>query len=618
MRIAQHLPALVWGCLLLGATATAAEDPAAVLAALAREQFADLTEVESRLCAAAATGGVLDVLAGRADGEPGEAADAAIRAAVLSWLCTHPRATALITHRGVSVDHARIVGALDLQYAKVVFPLSLRRSELAEGLDLHNAVLYELHLTGSRVGWINADQLRVERDLELSDDFVCAGDFRLHFAWIEGNLDLSGAKLQNPDGDALFGDGCRVDGDVLLCGGFEASRRVSLAGARVAGSLDGEHGRFLRPGDVALQLTGVRVGSDLLLKEAVVHGGVICHGAQIGGDLDADGARFQFPAGTAFRGYALEAGGDVRFVGATLAGDVILEAAEVGRDLNFADAHFAADESPVEVVLHALTAARRLRWTEVSCAEGVSVRLDLRSAVVGTLLDDPASWPPPTQLRLHGFEYAEIHDDAPFDAPSRIDWLRRQPPGRFRAQPYEQLAEILQKGGQTAAARQVLIAKETDRAARTRLTVGEWCWYHVFGPTIGFGYEPWRALALMLVEILLGSVIFQVGYWQGWMTPTKVVEHVFETPDVAPRLSPDYPKFNALVYSLDVFTPMTYLHQADYWMPNPMKGPLLPLGLLSVRAGDLLRIYMWLHVVAGWTLTSLLIAGLSGLVEHQG
>ncbi|HET6422650.1 MAG TPA: hypothetical protein VFG20_03140, partial [Planctomycetaceae bacterium] len=81
-------------------------------------------------------------------------------------------------------------------------------------------------------------------------------------------------------------------------------------------------------------------------------------------------------------------------------------------------------------------------------------------------------------------------------------------------------------------------------------------------------------------------------------------------------LSADYPKFNAIIYSLDVFAPFTYLHQANYWVPNPTRGERIRLGFWSPRPGELLRVYLWLHVVAGWLLTSLLVAGLTGLVQH--
>jgi len=36
---------------------------------------------------------------------------------------------------------------------------------------------------------------------------------------------------------------------------------------------------------------------------------------------------------------------------------------------------------------------------------------------------------------------------------------------------------------------------------------------------------------------------------------------------------------------------------------------------IGIRTGRLLRWYLWFHILAGWTLTPLFFAGLSGLVR---
>jgi len=600
--------------LMMGGTGFAlAQDGSAAGTLLGRAEarLAPLSPNERRFILAAALGQEFD--AAHLDGSDRSAEP--LRAAVLSWLCMDDSAAEMLPRRGISVRQTTFTGPLELRYAKLAVPLSLQDCNL-ESVDVSNAELVALTLDGCAVQSFRGDQLRVERDLSLKRGFTCAGEFRLPFAWIEGHLDLSSAKLQNESSDALFADGCRIDGDVRLRHGFTATQRVSLAGVRVAGSLTCDNGRFQHADDVALYLPGCHIIGDWTLHETEVTGGVVCHGTRVDGDLDADRSRLSDPQGVAFRGYALEVGGDLRFVDASLSGDVLLESAEVGRDLNFADARFDAADQPLRVLLQGMTAARRFRWTGVQFRPDAPVELDLRSATAGVLYDDEASWPARGSLRLQGFDYGEIHDDSPFDAKSRIDWLRRQHTQRFRAQPYEQLACIFRKGGQAAAARQVLIAKEADRADQSALTAGEWFWYRVFGPMIGYGYEPGRAFVWMIGVVLLGAAFFQFGYWRGWMTPMKVVEFVSSAEGARPYLSPDYPKFNAIVYSLDVFTPLTYLHQANYWVPNPTRGERLRLGFWSPTAGELLRLYSWLHVVAGWTLTSLLIAGLSGLVQH--
>jgi hypothetical protein len=65
------------------------------------------------------------------------------------------------------------------------------------------------------------------------------------------------------------------------------------------------------------------------------------------------------------------------------------------------------------------------------------------------------------------------------------------------------------------------------------------------------------------------------------------------------NLPPDYPIFSAFWYSLDVFVPILDLHQEDYWLPD--EGQY--------------RSYMWLHIIAGWVLTTIAVAGFAGILK---
>jgi hypothetical protein len=80
------------------------------------------------------------------------------------------------------------------------------------------------------------------------------------------------------------------------------------------------------------------------------------------------------------------------------------------------------------------------------------------------------------------------------------------------------------------------------------------------------------------------------------------------------HVSENYVHLNPLVYSLDVFTPLIDLVQADYWLPSANRGYQFDLGPLSITTGGLLRLYMWFHIIAGWVLSSLLFVGLTGTI----
>lgn len=612
MARALWLAGLVWS--LWVGDVFAGRQEAVRLSALARQAWPDLTDLEVRLAESAAAGEVLH--APRDEAAP--SAETTIRATVLHWLCTEPSAVALLSHLGVAVEGATIVGRVELPYAELKTPLALTNCQIPGGLNLSNAHLLELSLNGSTVGDLQLDHARIDRSVWLANGFQSLGEVRLHFTRIGGNLDATDARFDHPHPDALFADGARIDGDVLLRYGTRSRQRISLARARIQGDVDAEHSHLQHPQQgEALNLDGATIAGDLRLNDANVEGMLVLYGTSIGGSLEAERARLLCLDQVAIRGYGVEVGQNAWFVDATLAGDVQLESAQIGRDLNFADVSLSSYGSPVLVGLTGASVGRRFRWTGIKSTSDQGFDLDLRSMQVNILQDETPSWPGAGLLQLHGFEYDKLHDDSPSDTASRIEWLRRQPKNRFRPQPYEQLARVFRENGLESAAREVLIAKERDRVAGQRLSLGGWAWYRFFGPMIGYGYEPWQALFLIFFEVLFGAMIFQAGYLVGWMTRTKEVEHVRETGESHLIISPDYPRFNALIYSLDVFTPLTYLHQADYWMPNPARGPRLGWGTGGFYLSEILRIYYWFHIIAGWTLTSLFVAGLSGLVEQH-
>jgi len=198
--------------------------------------------------------------------------------------------------------------------------------------------------------------------------------------------------------------------------------------------------------------------------------------------------------------------------------------------------------------------------------------------------------------------------------------LQRQP--GFQSQPYEQLAAVLRKGGQDEDAKKILIAKNKEKAGLTTLTRSEKFWYRVLGPMIGYGYRPLNALWGVVAFVGLGWILFGIGYWGGLVTPqneSAYVERSVTTVDGGAEtreLSDVYPRFNFLVYSLDVFVPLIDLHQAKYWLPNANRGPaLLKIRGFGLRTGGLLRLYLWVHITMGWAITMLLVAGLTGLIR---
>jgi len=616
---------------------------------LARKKFGTLTEAEENLFQKVVNGETADCSdSSEKNKDPNGAKEwdeetRVIRAKCIAWLCTDPEASAMVTHKGIRVKGARIDGELDLEFARISFPLYFEKCAFPGGINIRYAEIRGLFLIGTHTGPIYGDGVKIEGSVYLRNGFKAEGEVRLLGATIGGDLSCIGGQFINKGADALSADRLNViKGSVFLNNGFKAEGEVWLVGATIGGNLECDGSQFINPGRNALNADGVEIEGGVFLRKGFkADGEVRLLGATIGGDLDCEKGEFINKGARALNGNRMQvegsvflrngfkAEGEVNLIGATIGG--VLDC-EKGMFINPTGYALLAANSNIKggaylrksfqadgvVSLVGATIDSYLVWTDVNSPEKAT--LDVRSATVGTLWDDQDSWPDECRLFIHGLVYREIDDDAPRDAKSRIDWLRRQP--GFRPQPYEQLAAVLRKSGQDGDAKKILIAKNEDRARLTKLTRSEKWWYRVLGPMIGYGYRPLNALWGVVAFVALGWVVFGIGYCGGLITPQNESAYVKTSVTTVDggadtrELSDVYPRFNFLVYSFDVFVPLIDLHQAKYWLPNANRGlELLRIKGFALHTGGMLRLYLWVHITMGWAITMLLVAGLTGLIR---
>ena len=459
---------------------------------------------------------------------------------------------------------------------------------------------------------LNADALKVEGSILLRNGFKAKGGVNLRGADIEGQLSCIGGKFINPNKMAFIGDSIKVEESILLANGFEAEGEVRLTGATIGGQLACKNGQFINPDGNAIIADELKVAGNVFLSEGFkAKGKVRLHSTTIGGDLNCDGGQFINPRGEAIDGDSLtvkgnvflrngfKAEGEVYLVSATIGGQLACTGGQFinadGKAINadsikvdnhvFLSNHFKA-EGKIDFVGAEIGGIFQLHKVE----SPEKFTIDLRSAIIGTLYDEPKSWPNNGKLLLNGLTYSDFFDKSPKDAKTRIEWIRRQydPDNKedfqFRQQPYEQLAAVLKKSGNEDYAKEVLIAKNKDRLKwGPKFTFSRFLWYKILEYTIGYGYKPSRALLWVAVFIILGCILFKTGYSKNSLQ----------------SVTNDSPKFNSIVYSIDTFVPLVDLYQAKYWLPK----------------SRLLRSYHWVHIAAGWILTTLLVVGLTGLVR---
>ena len=504
---------------------------------------------------------------GSADGPPDDEGTKRmpfdVDAELIRWLCVDLSAAKLVDPKGIQLHGARIVGQLDLSYVNVPFPLSFQNSRFVEDINLAFSQLVNFDLSGSQVRSITANNMTVRGDFILSHGFIAEGEVRLPDANLTGDLDCEGGTFKNPGGIALGTDGLSAAA-VFFNNGFNALGEVRLVEAHLGGELDCDGGTFSNQAGYALNADGLKATA-ILLRQSRAKGRVSLIGADLAANLECDGGTFKNSTG-----YALSADG------------------LKGANVYFRNG-FSAEG---EVDFPTANVSGAFEWINAAPGYRNAVVLNLTHATVGSLFDDAGSWPRQGNLYLDGFVYSHFYEGSPQDASSRLRWLDLQGPS-FIPQPYEQLAKVLREIGDEAGARTVLIAMENARRQYGNLNFWERCWSWILYQTIRYGYDTWQALWFIGGFVLFGTFLFFFGRRFGAITliGKEGTEH--------------FRPFNSLIYSLETFLPLVDLQQAKHWAPKSEGSTF----------GRCLRWYLWLHILMGWFFTSMLIAGITGLVQ---
>ncbi|WP_433651094.1 hypothetical protein ACQP2C_00215 [Micromonospora zamorensis] len=584
------------------------------------------TAVEQRLIESVARGEVLD-LAG--EGPVDEEAmrswgdDHAISASVIREL-VRGRLVSEPDPHGLRLRGARILGQIDLENVTSDLALELRDCLLPDGVNLRNARLSAVALSGCRIeqahgsadaaleatrcsAWalsldwstvtagtvaaairlaaarvgtldcrgarwensigpaLDADGLTVEQSVFLNDGFTATspsarGTIRLLGAHIGGQLNCGGARLENTVGPALNADNLRADQDVLLGNGFSASSAseqgtIRLIGAHI-GALSACGARLTNIAGPVLDADGLTVDRDLALdrgftaRSASAWGGVGLAGARIGGLLACGGAQLENTVGPALDLFGLRVDQDVLL-----------------------DDGFSAISGGDEVVVLVLAGTR----------VGGALRLETDG------LAHTAPGPGPL-VEVEGLTYSG--QPRPASLRRWLTLLREETP-RYSAQPYQQLAAAYRSAGHDRDARTILIAQRRDQLQRAGLSAAERAWGRLIGITLGYGYQPWRALLLLLATLAVAVALSVVGGHHGGLAQKAVASGA-----VAACTSIDQ-----IGVGLDLGAPLLKTGARDRCHPT------------DTAAGQILTIAGWFLQLLAWSFATLFIAGFTSAVR---
>jgi hypothetical protein len=438
------------------------------------------------------------------------------------------------------------------------------------------------------------------------------------FAWLVA--DPEAAPLLHPSGPGIAG--AKIVGKIDLSYA-DVTRPLTLIRCAIPDGIDLSNASLadieLRS-SVAGPITAdfANIKGDLALHFGH-YGALSLFRATIGGDFDCSGADFT-GSGVAAPISAQESsiGGDASFVqNFSIDGTLYFRLARIGRSLSFNHARFVGSaENGLDAQRATITGP--FYWVDITLTP--QTKLDLENVSIGSLFDNRGSWPAAGNLDIDGFTYSDFGNDSPADADERLQWLALQAPG-YRPQPYMQLANTLKQGGRGEGEIEVLIAQRIALRQSGHLSFASRVWNLLLEGTIAYGYRPMRALWWIAGFVLVGALLFGWGYHIGVMTPSESDAYEVFVREGRPPVH--YTHFNAFVYSLENFLPVVDLHLGNQWHPNVRERVVVDSSTgewrtaSAMRAGKLLRWYLWFHILAGWILTPLLFAGLSGLIRVE-
>ncbi len=457
-------------------------------------------------------------------------------------------------------------------------------------------------------------------------NFISKGAVQLGGARIQGTFNGSGgifsfvpvagispSRDEQINGAAIYADGIRVDGDI--------------------------------------ELHNSKINGTLRLRGGTVEGDIYCNAASIDALTDKFGVwekKFEkrepdneglSNLAKAINADGLDVKGDIFLTNSfSSRGQVRLRSAKIGGDLDCSEKCKFTNNFGTAFRIQGAQVAGRLTWKDHDAQPMGDI--DLRYANVGRYEDDQASWPEIGCLLIDGFTYGALVDEEQTKSQNRLRWLGLQPLGSYAPQPYEQLTKVLRSMGHADAANDIAFAK---RKMLTRQPSNSIWWKSsqiILERTVGYGYRLKRVWFLIFGFLFIGAVIFYLASaslnirpakeriflesecyivsvdvsgcdndsWVKYETSFRLTFKMYDLefilyplPQESPFRTPeDYPKFNALSYSIDVFFPLFDLHQESFWLPVAW-----------------FRVYMWIHILVGWVLATVFVIGLSEFMRRE-
>lgn len=503
----------------------------------------------------------------------------------------------------------------------------------------------------------------------LGENFKASGQVAIGWTTINCNLECTKGsivyKVDNEENSALFVQFADIGGSIIFRKSFQIYGGLSLQGATIGQNMLCDNSQFLNPLMTALNLRMAKIkGSVFMQNRFESNGGIDLRRANISGDFECTGkcvGKIDFQSveikGSACLRNGFNSLSRINFTNAFIGEDFILQNVDKQNDmqLDLRSAtirvlHIYKNSWPKKgnlfldgLIYESLegdsfvNSKFCLQWLRLqpfhqfSKSNLKTVDMSLFKLIVWQFtqvttppLDIKVKSPPSLDQLAEQIKNKLLSSGFPLYSFFIRFYEKYLYTEKFQTQPYEQLAKILEGKGEQSAATLIRINKQEDLRKYGKLNFFEKAWNCFIGLTIAHGYRPFQALFIALILVPFGAICFWFAY-PDLISPTNIELYssssLFETVKLpsssnSKNISDIYPQFNPLFYSLDSFVPFVDLHQQRYWLPDANRGSkVFSFGQNDIKVGGLLRYYYWFHILFGWVTTSLLVAGLTGLVR---
>ena len=316
----------------------------------------------------------------------------------------------------------------------------------------------------------------------------------------------------------LVAEGEAVDATAMRSWGKSRAVRASVLRDILRGRLVADidpHGVRLRGARIIGRLDLENLTTDVSLKLVVclLEEGVVARDARLAA-LSLEGCQLEHPAEPPLDGARLTCSvlslNSARVIGHAKVGAVRLAGARIGGSLDCSAAELrngsgpALDADSLQVGQHMFLADGF-----TATGGGKAVAVNLAGARVGGAFFFASAQLKHTadshrRLAVDGLTYAGLPQ---YISPQ--DWrnLLRDGTHAYAAQPYQQLAAGYRALGDDRQARQTLMAQRDDQLARTQPRWPEKVWGQITKVTLGYGYQPWRALWFLAAVVIVSCVL---------------------------------------------------------------------------------------------------------------